>query len=492
MASETASQPAALNASQPPWCFLLAAHLHFGAVEWWGPADMLRLRAVSRVLRSPWSTSDFITAVLSQGLGWTLPREDLAERDGVEGALRLRCAFCCRLYLERVLLHAIPNVAAAAAGVNPSTNSTPCVTIGGSFALHRLLIGQVGFSLNWEPDDMDVFVSFGCPRDSPAEELARSEAVLTAVQGLVSRLLPLLQDRCTEVLIRTPPGRDTYPGDEVGEPPIGDAFANMGMHEVDMLAGTGEASQHEEEEEEEEHRELVQARVWKNAETFHEPAQPKLPNSYTREQLLAVSTAEFSTIVDTFVGPMPMMTPFGTFTERGRLHWAHTHLRQLFAHGMLDGAPHDLLGRPKPYKIARCFDIEARHPTSSDGPGLRVEVQRDDGGWPFPRKVNIVQYHGEPLAPLDLVRGFDLLPPQVAVSVAPGSARAHFEVPPDATSAIEQRELRFGPYTFPTSYSGTSSIDLLRAAAVQVTRIAKYAERGFSLTKANGEVVEWV
>ena len=130
MASETASQPAALNASQPPWCFLLAAHLHFGAVEWWGPADMLRLRAVSRVLRSPWSTSDFITAVLSQGLGWTLPREDLAERDGVEGALRLRCAFCCRLYLERVLLHAIPNVAAAAAGVDPSTNSTPCVTIG--------------------------------------------------------------------------------------------------------------------------------------------------------------------------------------------------------------------------------------------------------------------------------------------------------------------------------------------------------------------------
>ena len=103
-----------------------------------------------------------------------------------------------------------------------------------------------------------------------------------------------------------------------------------------------------------------------------------------------------------------------------------------------------------------------------------------------------MQYHGEPLAPLDLVRGFDILPPQVAVSVAPGSARAHFEVPPDAASAIEQRELRFGPYTFPTSYSGTSSIDLLRAAAVQVTRIAKYAERGFSLTKANGEVVEWV
>ena len=28
--------------------------------------------------------------------------------------------------------------------------------------------------------------------------------------------------------------------------------------------------------------------------------------------------------------------------------------------------------------------------------------------------------------------------------------------------------------------------------AQQVTRIAKYAERGFSLTKANGEVVEWV
>ena len=127
---------------------------------------------------------------------------------------------------------------------------------------------------------------------------------------------------------------------------------------------------------------------------------------------------------------MPMMTPFGTFTERGRLHWAHTHLRQLFAHGMLDGAPHDLLGRPKPYKIARCFDIEAHHPTSSDGPGLRVEVQHDDGGWPFPKKVNIVQYHGEPLAPLDLVRGFDILPPQVAVRRSKTRATSGFAMRP--------------------------------------------------------------
>ena len=95
--------------------------------------------------------------------------------------------------------------------------------------------------------------------------------------------------------------------------------------------------------------------------------------------------------------------------------------------------------------------------------------------------------HGAPLAPIELVAGFDLLPPQVAVVVAAGTARARFDVPEDAMSAISRGELRFGRYTFSPSYSGGAPLDLLRAARNQLLRICKYQARGFTLTKADGE-----
>ena len=461
------------QANQPPWCFLLAEHLHFGAVTWWAPSDMLRLRATCRALRGPSNTSAYLLTILAEGLGWTryATGVELAEQ-----SLHQLFCFCSRLYSERLLLCSLPQTVRQAAGVSESIDATPYAIIGGSFALHRYLLHSEDPNRRprWEPDDLDVFIPFGCAHDSPAEEVARSGAVLTAVQQTVSELLPLLQEHVTEILVTTRGIRGGEYPDELDDP-----FAQMGMSDED-----------EEETETELSRQTVTATVAPPLTRFEEPEQPKLPHSYTRQHLRAVGQMPFPLIVPPEEdGGEEDGGGLHAVETRDMLERAHKGLGRLFRLGMLDGDPQERLGRSRPYKIARCVDVETRHATGGAERGLRVDYLREDFGWAFPKKVNIVQYHGPPLAPIELVAGFDLLPPQVAVVVAAGAARARFDVPEDAMSAISHGELRFGRYTFSPSYSGAAPLDLLRAARNQLKRIYKYQARGFKLTKTDGERV---
>ena len=159
------------QATQPPWCFLLAEHLHFGAVDWWAPSDMLRLRATCGALRGLSNTSAYLLAILAEGLGWSRYAigVELAEH-----SLRELFFFCSRLYSERLLLCSLPQAVRQAAGVSDSIDATPYAIMGGSFALHRYLLrsDDPDRRPRWEPDDLDVFIPFGCAHDSPAEEVA--------------------------------------------------------------------------------------------------------------------------------------------------------------------------------------------------------------------------------------------------------------------------------------------------------------------------------
>jgi len=433
---------------------------------------MLRLRATCGALRGPSNTSAYLLTILAKGLG--LSRYAIGV-ELAEQSLRELFFFCSRLYSERLLLCSLPQTVRQAAGVSDSIDATPYAIIGGSFALHRYLLhlDDPDRRPRWEPDDLDVFIPFGCAHDSPEEEVARSGAVLTAVQQKVSELLPLLQEHVTEILVKTRGLRGGGYPDELGDP-----FAQMGMS-------------NEEEAETELSRQTVTATVPPPLMRFEEPEQPKLPHSYTRQLLRAVGQMPFPSIVPPEEDGDEEDGGALHAGERRMLEWAHNELGRLSYLGMLDGDPQESLGRSRPYKIARCVDVKAHHGTGGAERGLRVDYRylRKDFGWAFPKKVNIVQYHGPPLAPIELVAGFDLLPPQVAVVVAAGAARARFDVPEEAMSAISCGELRFGRYTFSPSYSGGAPLNLLHAARNQLMRICKYQARGFKLTKADGERV---
>ena len=160
---------------------------------------------------------------------------------------------------------------------------------------------------------------------------------------------------------------------------------------------------------------------------------------------------------------------------------SHEKLRELSEQGLLEGG--GVVSIQKRYRIARVVDITASvHRQDRTVKNLAVR---------FPVKVNLVQYHGEPLDPLALVGSFDLPPPQIAVRpCALDSARPVFELTPEARQAIETRELRFTPYTWGPCYvradedleeEGLPKKILRVPVRVQLERIDKYVGRGFRL-----------
>ena len=437
----------------PPWCFLLSADLMLiGADDTWQPRDMLMLRATCKSLRGPQSTNEFLRQMLEQGLGVPIASSARAQNAFDTDILY---GLCRRIFMERVLLSSLPLVAKRAIG-EPELEASHCCIFGGSFALHRLLMQGAAYPaardslafVDWVPGDLDVFIPYGCPANAPEEDKSRSQAVLSAVVARLKELMPNLYAAArTGVLVKRRTEYDDVE-DEVTREPV-------------------KVSNH-----------------LRQSQPFEEPAQPSAASTYTRGELRDAVTNEIPDHIQEQDG---IMLPVEVM-ERTQIM-----MRSLMNAGMLDGPNEDLLGLPRSYKVARVVDLRAAWGAAPEEipDGFRVDSLVPDvpflKSWACPRHINIVQYHGEPISPLALVGGFDLLPPQVAVGVQPGTARLHFECSAPARKAIAARQLHFTPNTWPTSYQGSDVECILKAAWVQVRRIQKYVDRGFELTLANGE-----
>lgn len=518
-----------LTLEQAPWCVMLAPQLALGAVEWWQPPQMLLLRAVCKALRGGQSTASFIEDVLARGLGVKFSR-------GKYNSAQLY-GLCRRTSAERLLLASLPDIAARAAGLELSDPmAASAVVVAGGYALHRYLREElhVGVGPGWNPGDLDIFIPYGARYDDSVEAKQQSRAVWEAVLAHVSQLLPLVFGP-TQLVRKVQVDYDRYEHDQLNpdddpshdeQPCAGDDEQRYAEDMVEAAAASDAraATEHE--------REEFKEPEFKERELFQEPFEPLAARTYTRGTLLRMAN-ELE-----LHGPQPGC------------------LATLEKHGVLAGSPADVLGRPRPYKIARvskimpvvkagrthdddlCFVTEnyyervfqdgnsirssvtqvgPRH--SHDGPTAAAEAaerQREKRGhdrrsWGIPCEVNLVQYHGEPLEPLALVGGFDIVPPRVAVSVEPGSARHRFTLAPETAEAIAASELRLSQYTWGPCYPRPSAWGMtleelsveeeeqyvnrsiyVGPVRTQLFRIAKYEARGFRLTPGRERLLSMV
>jgi hypothetical protein len=468
-----------MNADEPPWSILLSPNIELGSVECWTPREMLRLRGTCQALR--WhsscllggrsqSTAAFFADMIVQGLQVNLVDWQDASVADLYGA-------CRRIFMERLLISSIPAVVAAAAKDSHNVDPSCCAIFGGGYPLHRRLLADTPFNANtqldphrpvlgWTPGDLDIFVPFGCPSAAPAKVIQTSQAVLDAVTQHVLDLLPHTRGPSRTVPTYEVVHRSGY------DEPIG----NYDPREL----GEGPASDED----------APTAQVTPTASShrpFVEPEEPKTGETYTRGMLRAAAAADLRDLINDHENDHendpssdPIALPYSIL--RGTQ-------RSLLDGGLLDGRSDEILGRPRKYKVARVIDVFCT--LRIDGETFRYKScktagQHEDDDllceeWRCPKKINIVQYHGEPLAPLHLVSGFDLLTPQIATGVTPGTAQLHFLCTPEAEETIKARELRLTPNTWGASYHGTEPLGLLRAAWAQLRRIEKYEERGFKL-----------
>lgn len=188
------------------------------------------------------------------------------------------------------------------------------------------------------------------------------------------------------------------------------------------------------------------------------------------------------------------------------------------------GALPETLGIPRPYRIERVAEI-VPFPSVYYADAAACGFGRV---WPMPLKINVIQYacaEAAPLAPLDFVKGFDLVPAMVVMEVdralkpvrarsatpypipwrpspcggislsspcaarlgvssltarVTPRARQHFHADDATRQCVRRRELRLSKYAFgPSSSSQRNAIE--EAISKQLTRIRKYhREYGFA------------
>ena len=477
-----------LSPSAAPWCLLLSPQLALGPVAWWQPADMLRLRATCKAFRAEQTTAEFLFGMLSAGL-------DAGE--GVWTAVtdaRQLFDCCCRLFAERLFIDSLPSVAAAAAGASSAAAVGDHAIVAGGFALHRYMRDTEGITPDFEPGDVDVFIPYGASSEAEAEVQERSDRVWLGVIEHVEAMMPLLYTTeeigpAVELVTR----RVTTRGDDYDEmmamldadydamlmaedeDVLGAGPAQVGG-DANPMAGSADAPPQEVMERRENQR-------WRARARFVEPRVPRTgaeyPVSLLRRMAAGMTRDELTQGVDVDVDDFALPE-------------ISTRLRPLLQAGMLDGDA--MLGRPRGYRIARVVEIKA-------------EIRRRDRRMPwlqFPSKINVIQYHNAPLKPLNLVASFDLPPPQIALSVCPGSARPHFELTPGARAAMGTRTLAVGPNTWGPCYmrgwrtngehddAPPRPIDIWAGPVrVQLARMSKYVARGFKMPCTVPPEIHW-
>ena len=433
-----------VDAAHAPWAVLLATDLPLGV--YFHPNDMLSLRGVCYGLRFK-STSQFFLEVLAT-LGVPL-------RPNVHEPKRL-FQLACRVFSELSFVHSINSIAATALGLRrDDPDAQHLCTVAGSHALNRLLLlrSPLAGSAFHLSDDATR------PRDSTlAGEPSRSRMAAECLRELADgRAQP------SHGVPWTAGDIDVFVGCRGGARTKGSAAVFKAV--VD-------------------HATSVCKRLYCGARTHYGQPHGLALDHLQPRVLPRVELKDDADMYSGFGGHHPSQV-VEAITAQG-----HSYEREAVALlGEMEAFPPALmraigglparLGAARPVQVERVAEIlpfgyrECRLTTCSFGPA-----------WPLPLKINVIQYstrlaHSAPLAPLDLVGSFDLVPSRVAMRVD-ADLRVHFTACSETLTAISKRELRLSKWAFGPARDGSHEA-VEEAVNKQLHRIFKYETYGFKM-----------
>jgi len=438
--SDDASRAVVLDAA--PWCVLLSADLPLE--HQWTPAGMLRLRGTCKALRGGVSSGEYFARLLRQ-LG-------VRRIDGLEQRAAAHRIFtlCCTVWAERQFVHVATAACRRVAGLGPN-DVAPCVVAGG-LALHRqMLLSSEGDDITWRPGDLDIFVS-GCRRpwtdaelQAHRDEELRNEGGEERDVGAHGMIYPMPRPLSAH-------GATTNP-----------AVKTVVRLAMAMLGG-----------------------LYPDSHVYVEAREGYV---HWNENGHGVSTTEYSraAVVRALETEAPKVVPAVGAASTGA--WCGAIASQLPAAG---GGPVNA----RPVQLGTIIEV------SLDEPALEPRVKKSFAprlrdfaglgylsGWWAPAKINIIELVSEePIPPLQVVSGFDML--QCGVAMVPrGPSGVEFVQSEETRQCVRRREVRLtryvlGPLKLHAGVEGPemSPEDALRRIVYGLMdRALKYMRRGFAL-----------